>query len=157
MKQMYYILVLFLMCMILVEGCKKGDSGPVDEATDWDFTATITLNDQWNTTYVAEGNARYERTGEKFRVIVNYNIGQAVYRNIELGGSVSNDQVEFDPNTVIIDFEIGGNPVSEEITFTLDPVIVAGSSASGSGFLEQRLLPDGIMETGTFVFNASKQ
>jgi hypothetical protein len=158
MKTMTYGLFFILFVLLVASGCKKDeDDGPVDESTDWTFDVTITLNDQWGTTYVATGTALYERRGTDFTVTVNYNIGQASYRNIELAGTVNGDQVEFNSNVIFIDFEVGGTNLTEEVTFSLNPVSVAGSMATGSGNVQQRLLPNGALETGTFFFTATKQ
>ena len=97
-----------------------------------------------------------ETDGNTYAIEADYTIGQQVFENILLEGTMTNGEIVIDNEVLVIEFEQNEIIYTETITFSLPNVNVSGENASGSGPVKIEMEPGATTKEGTLEFEASK-
>ncbi len=155
MKTAKFFLPLFAV-ILAFSTCKKDDDEPNVETQEWEFEVTFNITDPDIYSFTATGTAVIETDGNTYAIEADYTIGQQVFENILLEGTMTNGEIVIDNEVLVIEFEQNEIIYTETITFSLPNVNVSGENASGSGPVKIEMEPGATTKEGTLEFEASK-
>ena len=146
-----------LALIIAFSGCNKDDDEPETNIQEYAFEVTFNITDPDIYSFVAEGDAMIEITGDAYTITANYTIGNQVFEDIVIEGNLVDGEVVLENEVLVIQFEQNGVTYTETITFSITEMVFELNEVTGSGPVKIEMDPGAIVEEGTMDFIATME